>query len=236
MLSSYDEAGNRRTHAVGVPAPIISNTSTFSVSTSPTAVSEGSAVTFTVSRIGIAPAATTVNYAAVAGSASASSDFAVQSGTLTFRHWETVRMITVQTLTDITAEPVESFTLQLSGPSGGAALGVSSATANIAASGGITPNAPSTTANDSTSVGVCLSTVKNVIANDSDPEGNVPLALVAVTSSALGEAYVADSSSVGFTAYGGAGSTSVTYTVRDSLGATATGVLAISVTNGQGCN
>ena len=81
-----------------------------------------------------------------------------------------------------------------------------------------------------------MTVVKNVVANDSDPEGNTPLTVVSVTSSTRGDAYVADASSIGFAAYGAAGGTQVTYTVQDSLGATSTGVLGITVTSGSGCN
>lgn len=236
VLSSYDDAGNRRTHAVGVPAPIIPNATTFSVSGPQSAMTEGETATFTISRSGTASQDMTVNFATIAGSASAPTDYNLQSGSLTFRHWETVKTISVATIADQVAEPVEQFGLQLSSPSSGAVIGTATALVNINASGAPAPNSPPVTANDTASVGICLTVTKNVIANDTDPEGHYPLVVLSVTSSTKGDAYVADASSIGFSAYGVAGSTQVTYTVRDSLGATATGVLNITVTNGQGCN
>lgn len=236
VLSSYDDAGNRRTHAVGVPAPIIPNATTFSVSGPQAAMTEGDSATFTVSRSGTASQDMTVNFATIAGSASAPTDYSLQSGSLTFRHWETVKTISVTTIADQVAEPVEQFGLQLSSPSSGAVIGTATAMANINASGAPAPNSPPTTVNDTASVGVCLTVVKNVVVNDTDPEGNTPLTVVSVTSSVRGDAYVANASSVGFAAYGAAGVTQVTYTVQDSLGAVSTGVLSITVTNGQGCN
>lgn len=236
VLSSYDDAGNRRTHAVGVPTPTIPNATTFSVSGPQAAMNEGATATFTISRSGTASQDMTINFATIAGSASAPTDYTAQSGTLTFRHWETVKTIAVPTIADQVAEPVEQFGLQLSSPSSGAVLGTATAMANLNASGAPAPNSPPTTVNDTASVGVCLTVVKNVVANDSDPEGNTPLTVVSVTSSTRGDAYVADASSIGFAAYGAAGGTQVTYTVQDSLGATSTGVLGITVTSGSGCN
>lgn len=67
----------------------------------------------------------------------------------------------------------------------------------------------------------------NVIANDTDPEGNYPLTLVSV-SSPTGAAYVASSTHVGWSGYD-AGLYPVTYVVRDSLGATSTGTLTVRV-------
>ena len=77
----------------------------------------------------------------------------------------------------------------------------------------------------------------NVIANDSDPEGNVPLAVLSVSNSnpSRGTPRVIDASTVG---YDGAavGSDIVTYTVRDSLGAAATGILNVTIRTSALCN
>jgi len=236
ILSSYDDAGNRRTHAVGVPAPSIPNATVFSVSGPQTALDEGGAALFIVSRSGTATQDMTVSFATVAGSAGAPSDYTSQTGVLTFRHWETIKTISVPTVADQVSEPVEQFGLQLSQPSSGSSIGTATALATINASGAPAPNNPPVTVADTATVGVCMTVVRNVVANDTDPEGHYPLTVISVTSSTRGDAYVADSSSIGFAAYGTAGGTQVTYTVRDSLGATSTGVLGITVTNGSGCN
>ena len=233
VLSSYDDVGNRRTHAVGVPAPNVSNNSTFSVSAPASAVTEGGVANFIVSRTGVASGSLNVSYSTVAGSAASSSDFAPATGTLTFRSWETMKSVSVLTVSDTVAELTETFSLQLSAPSGGSLIGVQSAVASIAGgSGGLPP----ATVSDALSVGICMAAIRNVVANDSDPGGSYPLTVIAVTSSPKGQAYVADASNIGFSAYGVTGSTQVTYTVRNSLGLTATGVLAVTITNGQGCN
>ena len=73
----------------------------------------------------------------------------------------------------------------------------------------------------------------DVIANDRDPEGNVPLLLVDAVNAnpAKGRASVISSSMIGYEADQGgiAGSDIVTYTVSDSLGATATGTVNITI-------
>jgi hypothetical protein len=83
-------------------------------------------------------------------------------------------------------------------------------------------------------VQVCSTVVKNVVANDTDPEGNYPLSLVSVSYQGLrGTAYVASSTSVGFDAGSTTASVVVSYTVKDSLGATSTGSLVVTITSGQ---
>jgi YD repeat-containing protein len=95
-------------------------------------------------------------------------------------------------------------------------------------------NQPPVTVADSLSVPKCAIRSKDVIFNDSDPEGNVPLSLVSAVNSnaSLGSAYVASASNVQYEAYASAGSDTVTYTVQDSLGATSTGTLTVSVSGG----
>lgn len=96
-------------------------------------------------------------------------------------------------------------------------------------------NNPPVANTDSVSVKVCLSTTKNVIANDTDPDGDLPITVMAVQTSTLADVYIVDASTIGVTAYGTVGSQAITYTIKDSRGATATGTLNISVTSGTGC-
>jgi hypothetical protein len=72
--------------------------------------------------------------------------------------------------------------------------------------------------------------VVNLTANDSDPENNVPLVLLSIANmSGTASADVTSASSV--TVYTADKSPSVfSYTVRDSLGATSTGQLTVTVT------
>ena len=82
--------------------------------------------------------------------------------------------------------------------------------------------------------GDCLtnSTV-NLTGNDTDPELNYPLALTAISlgNGGMATASVLSSSSVSVTLGPSGDLTTFTYTVADSLGATATGQLSVSTTS-----
>lgn len=90
-------------------------------------------------------------------------------------------------------------------------------------------NSPPTVQNDSLTLQVCGSGTKNVLANDTDPEGNVPLSLISVSNGLRGYAYV-NGSSITYEHFGGQGET-LSYVVADSLGATSTGQLQIVISN-----
>lgn len=93
-------------------------------------------------------------------------------------------------------------------------------------------NLPPVTQNDSVSGQCFLTMTVNLTANDSDPEGNTPLQLTAVSAgTGQGGATIVSASSVSVD-FGGSGDIStVSYTVADSLGATATGNLTIRTTS-----
>lgn len=235
-VSSYDDVGNRQSHAVGVPSPPPSNAAVFSISPPNDPIIEGGIARLTVSKSGPASASMTVNYSAVAGSAGSPGDYAATSGTLTFRHWETIRFIDIPVLDDGLAEGTEAFSVALSSPSSGSSLGTSSANVIIAASSGAGgSNNPPVANPNSMSVGICLTNSVNVTANDSDPDGD-GLTVTNVTASGLGDVYIASASTIGISAYGTPGTTSVTYTISDGRGGTAQSTVAITVTNGSGCN
>jgi YD repeat-containing protein len=96
-------------------------------------------------------------------------------------------------------------------------------------------NQPPVTASDSLSVPQCASASVNVLANDFDPEGHTPLVLLSVTQGNKGVATIVSSATIQFEAGFATGGSALTYTVRDSLGATSTGTLNITVTSGT-CN
>jgi len=74
----------------------------------------------------------TVNYATANGTATAGSDYTATSGTLTFNPGVTSQTISVPIINDTTVEGNETFTVTLSGPTGGATSGIpSSATVTI---------------------------------------------------------------------------------------------------------
>jgi chitinase len=97
-------------------------------------VTEGStgttALTFTVTLSQATPWPVTVNYATADGTATAGSDYAAASGTLTFAAGETSKTVTVHVAGDTLVETDEAFAVTLSSPTN-AVLGTATATGTI---------------------------------------------------------------------------------------------------------
>lgn len=93
-------------------------------------------------------------------------------------------------------------------------------------------NDPPVTVTDNRSVQRCTITTINVVANDSDPEGNLPIVLLSVSAGTIGTASVWNGTSVVYESTITPGTEQLTYTVRDSLGATSNGTLNITVSGG----
>jgi len=91
---------------------------------------EGS-LTIGVKRTGESTGSVSVAYSTVAGSAAPGAEFTPVSGTLTFGSNEIARLITIPVLDDANAESPKTFTLILNDPTGGAGLGIASATVTI---------------------------------------------------------------------------------------------------------
>jgi YD repeat-containing protein len=96
-------------------------------------------------------------------------------------------------------------------------------------------NNPPTTVADSLSVARCSTASRNVVANDSDPEGNTPLVLLDVSPGTKGNASVASGTTVQYESFDETGSDPLVYTVRDSLGASSTGTLNVTIASGGTC-
>ena len=128
--------------AMGV---VINDTSTsnstvpvIALSSSTAAITEGNSasqpLTFTVTLSAASASTVTVNYATANGTATAGSDYIPSSGVLsvlTFAPGETSKTVAVSVLGDTVAEANETFTLNLSSPSGATLGAISSATATI---------------------------------------------------------------------------------------------------------
>lgn len=89
--------------------------------------------TLTVQRNGGIEGTTTVDYTTNDGTATAPSDYAQTSGTLTFAPGVTTHSILIPIVNDGIPEVEESFTVTLSNATGGAAVGAATATVRIAA-------------------------------------------------------------------------------------------------------
>jgi hypothetical protein len=72
-----------------------------------------------------------------------------------------------------------------------------------------------------------VSTTVNVTANDTDPNGDYPLTVIAI-SDPSGSAYLASGTTIGWSG-NSAGTYPVQYTVSDSRGATSVGTLTVKV-------
>lgn len=206
----------------------------FSIS-SAAAVNEGGTAVFTVTKSGTATGSLAVNFTSSDGSAVASSDYSATSGQLLFQAAETSKTISVSTIADTAAEPAETFTVSLSSPSAGSRLGTANASGTINASSG--PNQPPVTQNDGLTMNMCEYAEINVVANDSDPEGD-PIELIDVSQPIHGgSVFLVSTTTIGFQpAWGYDDDEWLTYTIKDSHGNTDTGTLSIQVNNnGSAC-
>lgn len=195
-------------------------------------VTEGGTLTFTVTKTGTATSSCSVNYATQDNTAVAGSDYTATSGTLTFAVADTSKTVAVQTIDDSVVENTESFNLNLSSPTGGATLGQS------VGSGGIldndSGNHPPVANPDSLTVTACGSGTVNVVANDTDQDGDA-ITLVSATGGTKGDATVASTTSVTYSAFAPSGTDTASYVIQDTHGATATGTINVTISGGQ-CN
>ena len=188
-----------------------------------TAVTEGGTLAFTVTKTGTT--ASSVNYATASGTATSGSDFTATSGTLTFLAGDTTKTITVSTIDDSVVESAETVLVNLSSPTGGATITTAQGSGTI--NDNDTANLPPVANADTTSFNCSVYQTVNLVANDTDPENNVPLVLVSVTGP--GSVTVTSSTSVTI-GESSTGTFTFSYVVRDSLGATSTGQLTATVT------
>jgi hypothetical protein len=103
-----------------------------SLSIASSAASEGSPLTFTVSRSGATGGAATVNYATSNGTAASGTNYTATSGTLSFAAGVTPQTFTVPTIDDHVYTSNLTMTATLSAPSAGTTLGTSTATGTVA--------------------------------------------------------------------------------------------------------
>lgn len=130
MTYCYDAAGNRMrvkssdsgslaSCPAGSTAPPQKANPKISIGN--TAGEEGETLTFSVTLDAPGTSKVTVNYATANGTAGAS-DFTASSGTLVFSPGQTVRTVSVSTIADTLQEGTESFSVNLSNPTGGASI------------------------------------------------------------------------------------------------------------------
>ena len=110
-------AGTNVVHDTGVGTITDEGLPGLSIADAPTVAEAGDAV-FPVTLSPASSQVVTVAYTTQDGTAVADSDYTATSGTLRFEPGETMQTIRVPTLRDAVAEPVETFTVVLSNPSG----------------------------------------------------------------------------------------------------------------------
>jgi len=177
-------------------------------------------VTVTVVRSGGVQLTASANYTTTDGNAHAGSDYTATSGVVTFAPGETQKTIVVQINEDAFVEGDESFTVNLSNPSGGAALGNrSSAVVTIVDNdgGGSTVQFNPTTYSVKETPGNTTVTLSITASRLGDPNTTISASYTTSNGTAMaGSDYVATSGTVSF----GPGETVKTITVTildDSL-------------------
>jgi hypothetical protein len=236
---TFDKANNRLSRTTGTgplppppPPPPASSPPSFSIAD--TSAAEGDALVFTVTKTGGTDSTYDVDYASAAGTAQSPSDFAPVSGKLTFAPSQTSLTISVSSLEDAVPEGDETMSIALSNANGGGSITDGAATGTILNDDG--SNQAPVTQPDSGTAQICTGgAYVNVVANDSDPDGHNPLSLVSIQSVSFGHAWVESETHVGFSSSGQNGTASIVYVVKDSFGATATGVLSATFTGDPPC-
>jgi YD repeat-containing protein len=94
-------------------------------------------------------------------------------------------------------------------------------------------NQPPVAITDTGGMSRCAPAQFAVLSNDYDPDGNTPLALAGVSGGGTKGTPSISGTSILFTPNGINGTASVSYTMRDALGATASATLTITITNGS---
>jgi hypothetical protein len=114
------------------PAVAVTQPGMLALSATTYSVDEGGGtVTITVQRTGGSEGTVTVNYATTNGTATAPGDYTATSGTLTFGSGVTQQTFHIPIVDDTMREAAETFTIALSGATGGATLGTATATVTI---------------------------------------------------------------------------------------------------------
>lgn len=237
----YDQADNRalRWTGTGAAPPVPALKPPFFSIGNANAVREGDSLVFTVTKSGSANTNYSVNWATIADTALAGSEFQPASGTLVFGPGEYAKTVSIPTVDDTAYEGAKDLFVDLSGVSGGASLSGSRGSGTINSED--PPPAPPPASQAPTPQGETISTprcgegvVVDVLANDTDPDGNYPLNLSRIESVSAGFAVIEDLTNIRFTPGQATGTAQVRYVVVDSTGVTAAATLFVTLTGDTG--
>ncbi len=201
----------------------------------PTARPEGQSIVFGIQLDGTVSyePPLTINYATSSGTATSGVDFQPTSGTVTFTSPNTLTQVTVPTIQDSAVEPDETIIFTISSPSYGAAITQSQATGTITNDDAPPSTGPVANTDNAGSFARCATFTVNPITNDTDPGGNYPLSLVSVAPDVSYTVAITGNSVTFQTLRSGA--RSVPYTVTNSIGGQATGMITWTTSPGPVC-
>lgn len=195
---------------------------------------EGSPITFTITKTGATEKSHSITYATANGSAAAGSDYnAISATALNFTSAQTSKTVTVTTIDDSTYEGDETFNVNLSSATNGATIADSQGVGTIVENE--TPNSPPDAVDDFGSASQWVVKTFYVLSNDSDPDGD-PLTIPSFsnpTPSAIGVSIGCSNTCLTVTPFQ-TGTRYITYTASDGNGGTDTAVLRVSVSGGGG--
>src|SRR5207253_8427338 len=180
---THDPANNRTNVTTAPNADCTSGGGGFpSFSINDVSASEGGNLVFTVTKAGSTASSFSVNFATANGTAAAGSDYTANSGTLAFASTDITKAVTVATIDDVLGEGDETVHVNLSGATGGATITDAQGIGTIIANDGGGGNQPPVANFDNAGSMSCGDTITvNVVANDTDPDGNLPLSLVSAS-------------------------------------------------------
>lgn len=234
---AYDAAGNRTDYntsgsngsgsdggATDLPGSGGGVAPSFSVSNA--TVTEGGVLTFTISKDQATFASYGVNYSTENGSAEAGSDYVFEAGALVFAGGDLSKSINVGTIDDNLVEQIETVFLNINAVSGNAVIGDGQGVGTIS-DDDASNNAP-TVVNESFGVS-CAGGVYNVLANDTDPDGDA-ISLSVKSGQPLG-ARQSGANAIKVNGTTQPGTYVIGYVVTDIQGASATGGLTLTWVN-----
>lgn len=199
-----------------------------SFSVSDASASEGSPLTFTVTKSAATTGTYVVNWSTANGSALHGSDYTGSSGVMSFTGAQTSQNIVIPSVDDNFFEQTEIFYLNLTAASAGATITDGQGVATI--SDNDTPNTPPVANND---VGIISCSTRNflVMSNDTDADGDA-LTLVSVAgqlSPFISGNYVYVNGTTS------PGTYQINYTIRDTQNATASATLTVTWQTEESC-
>ncbi len=149
-----------------------------------TAPEGGTSLVVTVRRTGGSDGTVTVNFGVTGGNATSGSDFTLAAGALVFADGETTKTFTVNTIDDPQFEGIETLTLSLSSPTGGAIIGTVGST-TITFGDNDTAQSASFREPDGDLVTVQLSGVGTLTVNTDSGDAEIDLPLTDLTNSLI---------------------------------------------------